>query len=145
MDPSIRGQLLGEGRAQQLTDKWRAAAARNRPDHWPGATVSQGLIRLRHQQQVGQLIGQADAHGQQQSQHEGQQVGPTCWQQVGQQQPQQSQQAGQQQRLCGVQQMQQLGRQQESHAQHQDVAADGGDRPQRSSQQSKQPPQQPPL
>jgi hypothetical protein len=46
-DPSIRGQLLGPGRAQQLADKWRAAAARGAKETWPGATVTQAQAKQR--------------------------------------------------------------------------------------------------
>lgn len=50
-DPGIRGQLLGEGRAQQLADKWRAAAGRGAPQTWAGATVTHAEGRVQSQQQ----------------------------------------------------------------------------------------------
>jgi hypothetical protein len=57
-DPSIRGQLLAPGRAQQLADKWRAAAARGAKETWPGATVTQAQAKQRRAaEQQQQLAG----------------------------------------------------------------------------------------
>jgi hypothetical protein len=54
-DPGMRGQLLGEGRAQQLADKWRAAAGRGAHQTWAGATVTHAEGRkAQSQQQPGQ-------------------------------------------------------------------------------------------
>jgi len=72
-EPGVRGQLVGEGRAQQLTDKWRAAAARGGPETWPGATVTQAQLKQQKQQQQQQQLEQQTELPQQQQGQERQQ------------------------------------------------------------------------
>jgi hypothetical protein len=74
-DPSIRGQLQGEGRAHQLADKWRAAVANRRQEPSELQSLMQFVREDSQQQQqqqqlpgpdLGSSFSQLQPHPQQQ-------------------------------------------------------------------------------